>query len=197
MAKTSIYLPDDLAEQVRAHGIPVSEVAQTALRQAVREAEIKENVMTDIQAVADRLNAAEAAKAEADRAQVARESALARAYGAEWARTTADMAELECLATYDDRTYGYTTPLSLITFVSQENERRHRAAGGLGLPGSSSIPLRPADRYWPDLQAGIREVWEAVRPLLADRDEHSGGRLEYQAARIVDITVRSEPGQTA
>src|SRR5260370_2000175 len=56
MAKTSIYLPDDLAEQVRARGIPVSEVAQAALRQAVKEAELKENMMTDIHAVAERLS---------------------------------------------------------------------------------------------------------------------------------------------
>ena len=63
MAKTSIYLPDDLAELVRAHGIPVSEIVQRALRQAVLEAQIKEDVMTDIQAVADRLRADREAQA--------------------------------------------------------------------------------------------------------------------------------------
>ena len=39
--KTSIYLPDDLAGQVRAHGISISEVTQAALRRAVRVAVIR------------------------------------------------------------------------------------------------------------------------------------------------------------
>jgi post-segregation antitoxin (ccd killing protein) len=57
--KTSIYLPDDLAEQVRAHGIPMSEVVQAALRQAVAEAEAiaqaKAQVMPDIEVAVVRL----------------------------------------------------------------------------------------------------------------------------------------------
>jgi len=39
--KTSIYLPNDLAGQVRAHGISISEVTQAALRRAVRVAVIR------------------------------------------------------------------------------------------------------------------------------------------------------------
>jgi hypothetical protein len=37
MPKTSIYVPDDLAEMVRHYGLSVSEVAQAALREAVNE----------------------------------------------------------------------------------------------------------------------------------------------------------------
>src|SRR5260370_39878817 len=37
MPKTSIYVPDDLAELVRHYGLSVSEVAQAALREAVNE----------------------------------------------------------------------------------------------------------------------------------------------------------------
>src|SRR5258706_455327 len=57
MAKTSVYLPDELAEQARAYGVPVSEVAQAAVRQAVRAAQIEESVMTEISAGAERLQA--------------------------------------------------------------------------------------------------------------------------------------------
>jgi hypothetical protein len=182
MAKTSIYLPDDLAEQVRAHGIPVSEVAQAALRQAVKDAEIKENVMTDIQVVADRLNARRAAEGGYD----ARMTAKARAYGAKWARTVADAAELEYLAMYDGSPDDFDTPVSLITFVSKETASEHRAAGGHGLPlPGSGVPLDPDSGYWAYLQAGAREVWDAVRPLLielGDRGETlppgSGGYSE-------------------
>src|SRR5215469_13171723 len=45
MPKTSIYLPDELAREVRAYRISVSEVSQAALRQAVSEARDKEKLM--------------------------------------------------------------------------------------------------------------------------------------------------------
>jgi post-segregation antitoxin (ccd killing protein) len=37
MPKTSIYVPDDLAELVHHYGLSISEVAQAALREAVNE----------------------------------------------------------------------------------------------------------------------------------------------------------------
>jgi hypothetical protein len=168
MAKTSIYLPDDLAEQVRAHGIPVSEVAQAALRQAVNDAEIKENVMTDIQAVADRLNAGRAAAGEASHAMAMQ----ARALGAKWARTAAEACDLEYLATYDGAAGDFGMPMSLVTFLTSENQQAHRDVPGIRLSVPAGMPMSPADRYWPDLQAGAREVWEAVQPLLMEIDEH-------------------------
>ena len=168
MAKTSIYLPDDLAEQVRAHGIAVSEVAQAALRQAVKDAEINENVMTDIQAVAERLRADRGEVTETDQARAAK----ARAYGDKWARTTASADDLGYVVTYSDPPEDFRTPLSLVAFLTDEHQREHRAEGGTGLPGLSGIPARPGDRYWQDFQAGAREVWNAVLPLLSVRGEH-------------------------
>jgi hypothetical protein len=179
MAKTSIYLPGDLAEQVRAHGIPVSEVAQAALRQAVKAAEIKENVMTDIRAVAERLRVNRGEVTEADRARAAK----ARAYGDKWARTTASADDLGYVVVYDDAPEDFSTPISLVAFVSGEHQREHRAGGGIGLPGPSGMPLGPVDRYWPEFQAGAREVWNAVLPLLSEMDEHgatpASGRAGY------------------
>jgi post-segregation antitoxin (ccd killing protein) len=147
MAKTSIYLPDDLAEQVRAYGIPVSEVAQAALRQAVRDAEIKENAMTDIQAVADRMKGIIAGQARKEQTKAER----IRAVGAEWARQEADARELEYLAAYDGPPADFLLPTSMVFFG----------------PGRE-VPGGPDDPYWPDFQAGAREVWEAVRPLLTE-----------------------------
>ena len=189
MAKTSLYLPDDLAEQVRAHGISISEVAQTALRQAVKNAKIKENVMTDIQAVAERLHAT---RVDDIAAEAARE-AKARAYGASWARTTATADDLEYVVTYADDPDDFNTPLSLVSFVSDEKSREHRAAGGTGLPGPSGVPLRPGDPYWQDLRAGARDVWNAVVPLLAQLEQHE------RSAQISGHLERSGDGgaQTA
>lgn len=181
MAKTSVYLPDDLAEEARACGIPISEVTQAAVRQAVKDAQIKENVMTDIQAVADRLRATRAADAEAERAKAAR----ARACGVRWARTAASADELESMVTYAGPPLDYRTPVSVVTFVSGEHQREHRALGGVGLPGPTDLPTGPGDRYWPDFLAGAREVWDAVQPLLMEIGEHgeslppgSGGYAE-------------------
>jgi hypothetical protein len=157
MAKTSIYLPDDLAEQVRAHGIPVSEVAQAALRQAVKAAEIKENVMTDIKAVAERLQATRVTEAAQSRAEEAR----VRAMAVKWAKAAATAAELEYVAAYDGPADRYMVPTS---------------AFYLGLIGDADewkgIPRKPGDTRWEHFQAGALEVWEAVQPLLIEIGDH-------------------------
>jgi hypothetical protein len=172
MPKTSLYLSDELAEQVRTHGISISEVAQAALRQAVKSAELKESVMTDLQAVAERLQATriEAIEAEVEKA------AKARAYGTKWARTAASFAELEYVVTYSDAPEDFNTPVSLVAFISDEDRREHHAAGGTGLPDPSHVPTRPDRRYWPDLRAGAREVWNAVFPLLMELDKQGASR---------------------
>jgi post-segregation antitoxin (ccd killing protein) len=161
MAKTSIYLPDDLAEQVRAHGIPVSEVAQDALRRAVREAEIKENAMTDIQAVADRMKGISAERAKTEQTKAER----IRGYGIEWAREDADAAELEYLATYDGPAADFMLPTSIVFFTPPPARRfpaaraarigpiSRTAPAGSGKPSSrcSRIELDPGSPVtsWP------------------------------------------------
>lgn len=170
MPKTSIYLPDDLAEQVRAHGISISEVAQAALRRAIQDAKIKENVMTDIQAVAERLQATRVAAREAE------EAAAARVHdrGGEWARKYATAAELEYLVTYKGSREKFQTPMSLINFAAG----RSRSGPGLVtiLVSQTRIPTHPGDKHWDEFHAGAREVWDAVQPLLIDieLDDHGG-----------------------
>ena len=152
MAKTSIYLPDELAEQVRAHGIPVSEVAQAALRQAVKDAQIKENLMTDIQAVAERMrglqrDADEQARAEAE---------YVRSLGVKWAQETASAEALQYVAEWDnDRPADTFQSMATMTY-------------GAGYPGS------PKGQHWAEFQAGAREIWEQVRPLVVGIDEYGG-----------------------
>jgi post-segregation antitoxin (ccd killing protein) len=159
MAKTSVYLPDELAEQARAYGIGVSEVAQVAVRQAVRAAQIRASVMTDISAVAERLQATRVADAQAGRAKADK----VRQHGVEWARRLATAAELEYVVGYAGPVDRYLTPTSLVFYASGE---RHRASGSSGI-----VPCRPVDQHWPDFLDGVREVWAAVQPLLTAIDQ--------------------------
>jgi post-segregation antitoxin (ccd killing protein) len=166
MAKTSIYLPDDLAEQVRAHGIPVSEVAQAALRKAVREAELKENLVTDIQAVAERMRGLQRAADEEAQAETERVHSL----GVKWAREEASAEALQYVAEWDRARYsGIFRPMATMTF-------------GSGYPDS------PRDPMWDYFQAGAREVWEVVKPLLADLDLE-GMRHEPSKVNVVEVVV--------
>jgi post-segregation antitoxin (ccd killing protein) len=154
MAKTSIYLPDDLAEQVRAHGIPVSEVAQAALRQALKDIQLKEDAMTDLQAVAERLRDTRRQAAEKSQAEDQRVHDM----GAKWARIRATAADLEYVATFDGEADAFHVPDSLFYLIMDDAWK--------------DVPRRPGADRWAHFQAGAREVWEAVQPLLIELDDH-------------------------
>jgi post-segregation antitoxin (ccd killing protein) len=160
MAKTSVYLPNDLAEQARAYGIPISEVAQAAVRQAVRAARIKESAMTDISAVAERLNETRMAATE-ERLAIGKRTYEA---GVEWARQTATAAELEYVATYDGPAGEYRMPATIYNLVMTTR-------AGSSISAWASEPTGPASDRWEFFQAGAREVWDMVCPLLAEMDE--------------------------
>jgi hypothetical protein len=62
-------------------------------------------------------------------------------------------------------------PVSLVTFMSGERQREHRAADGIGLPGPSGMPTGPENRHWLDFRFGALDVWNAAAPLLADLEK--------------------------
>lgn len=160
MAKTSIYLPDDVAEQARAYGIPISEVAQNAVRQAVKDAQIKENAKTDPQAVAERLRGTQRNAAEWKRTA----DAQARAQGADWARQEATAAELEYVATHQGTAADYLLPTSLVF-------------------SPAGAPTSPASARWEHFQAGAREVWEEVKPMLAGTGDGGSPGTDAEAGQ--------------
>src|SRR5690606_9171452 len=116
--KTSIYLPDDLAKQVRAHGIPISEVTQTALRRAVHAATIRENVVTDIQAVAERL------RGTIDQSELDSRD-RGRRDGISWAKDHATAGELAQVANLHDSVLEVARPHTLLSFVSATGDTLH------------------------------------------------------------------------
>jgi post-segregation antitoxin (ccd killing protein) len=147
MAKTSIYLPDDLAEQVRKHGISISEVTQEALRRAVERAQMKENVMTGIDAVAERLRGT-IDEEERQHREEGREDGIA------WAREYATARELEDMASYDG-SGGAFQDHSLVDFLSSKDGQNY-----------VSIRVEIEDPYWGGFIDGAGEVWEAVRKRI-------------------------------
>ncbi len=142
--KTSIYLPDDLAEQVRAHGISISEVAQAALRRAIRTARAREQIVTDIERVAERLRGT-VVTAERERMQEG------RAYGAMWARDFATARELE------DLTTGKIDPVDL------DLSSFYRSVDA---PKTAPFANPDSDPFYDGFMAAAGEVWEAVMNLL-------------------------------
>lgn len=142
--KTSIYLPDGLAEQVRTHGISISEVAQAALRQAVRTAQEREQVVNGIERVAERLRGT-ISTTERERMQEG------RGYGARWARDWATARELE------DLSNGKVDPadLDLTEFYKSVEP-----------PKTPAFDDPDADPFFDGFMAAAGEVWEAVMMLL-------------------------------
>jgi hypothetical protein len=146
--KTSIYLSDDLAKQVRAHGISISEITQMALRKAVHAAIIRETVMTDIHAVAERLRSTidQTVHDSRDRG---------RRHGITWAKQHATAAELEQLATLEDSTLVVGRPHTLVNFISTAKNACHQL-----------VKIDTEEPYWDGFQAGAGDVWDAVELLL-------------------------------
>ncbi len=159
--KTSVYLPDDLAARVRALGIPMSEVVQAALRQAVADAEAieqaKAQIMPDIEVAVTRLRGI---LAEEERARQA-ERAKGRDVGVVWARDYATPRELK------EMTSSFPPPKaneshSLSRFCDEHPELTEPAKR-IGATVRLDIARSP---WWAGFRHGAAEVWEAVQPIL-------------------------------
>jgi post-segregation antitoxin (ccd killing protein) len=147
VVRLNISVPDQLAAQARAHGIPLSETCQRALGAAIAAAEAREDVMTDIDAVAERLRANTNAHDLAVQGEGRRD-------GIKWAKDYATAEDLRRAAGWD-RDGKFPAPPSLAAFARAE----------LGASGVGSR-LSPDNPYGAGFIAGAREVWTAVRPLL-------------------------------
>jgi len=159
--KTSIYLPDELARQVRVFKIPMSEVAQAALRQAVADAEAvaqaRAQIGPEIEVAVSRLRGL---LADEERAREA-ERNTGRAVGIAWARDYATPQEL--------REFASSSPPSRV-FASHS---LHRFCADLpeltrGVERySSHLVIDVAHKpWWAGFRQGAAMIWEAVQPIL-------------------------------
>ena len=93
MAKVTIYLPDQLEEQVRAAGIPPSPVCQRALENEVNRVQLSKTATRGLRSVARRLQSSKHDSGQPD-------YRLGKKAGIEWAREKATYQELADLAEY-------------------------------------------------------------------------------------------------
>lgn len=144
MPKVNVYLPDELAEQVKRLAIPVSATCQQALTQEVHKMEALTTATTDIEATAERLRGT-IQEEDSQHRQDGRED------GNEWARMWATWLELSDL----DRWDGDIRPdddHSLNEFIQDRDYH--------------DIEFSTWEPYWQGFLEGAVEVRETVRPLL-------------------------------
>lgn len=166
--KTSIYLPDELARQVRAHKIPMSEIVQAALRQAVADAEAaaqaKAQVGPDAEVAVTRLRGL---MAEEERARQAERDTGKRA-GIAWARDYATPREL--------REFAGSSPPGRV-FASHSLHRfcgdQPELARGVERYSSHLVIDIAHKPWWAGFRQGTALMWEAVQPIL-DHEPRSG-----------------------
>jgi hypothetical protein len=149
MPKVTIYLPDDLAEGVREADLNVSQVAQGALRAALR----RRNPVTEeeLPAVVERLR-----ESEDDEVRESRDKW--RRWGVEWAKQRATVPELLDLeARSQEQWKAWRVPAD------------HSIRDWLYDMDGWEPTFRAALSRDEDLDAfidGALDVWEQTRPLL-------------------------------
>ncbi|MFG2967000.1 type II toxin-antitoxin system CcdA family antitoxin [Streptomyces sp. NPDC048288] len=153
--RMNISVPDGLAEQVRARGLPISAICQSALLEAVEQERAKESVMSNIAAVVERLRGTIDSKDHEKHRSDRERRAEGHADGIAWASDYATAAELSYMASYEPG-HGGNPLRSLFPFMSdKKNEKVNH------IP-----PIRPRDPYWEGFIAGAGEVWSAVADQL-------------------------------
>lgn len=150
MAKVTIYLPDNLAAEVRQHEtLNLSEVCQQGLRAEICRRNAMANATSDIERVAARLQN----HAIEDTSQ----NAQGYEAGSLWARERASWAELDQLAHYVARNYESFEPFEPPTSLVRMLEAQF---------GRQIIGRMQRDPFSEGLLDGVRAVYEAVKPHL-------------------------------
>ncbi|SRR6266545_179238 len=159
MARVNVYLPDDLAADVKAAELSVSTICQQALTRELRMLQATKDVTFDPEQAAARLKQSEDAAFQEG-----------RAVGIRWATDVAPhREEVTAVADLQPNVKFYDTSHSLFRYLAQAD---HRSA--------YSRDRDPADhendeQWYVALEdtpfargviAGVAEVWKAIEPLL-------------------------------
>lgn len=142
--RMNISVPDELAEQVRARDLPISSICQDALRKAVDLAEKKEQIMSDVQAVIERLRGTQDEERQ-------RNIDEGRELGILWAKGYATADELRKVAEGDRLSVEKMLSSNELVLVDFYREAEHNFNEDF------------ADDHNEGFIAGAREVWDAVK----------------------------------
>ncbi|MFG2948166.1 type II toxin-antitoxin system CcdA family antitoxin [Streptomyces adustus] len=144
--RMNISVPDELAEQVRARDLPISSICQDALRKAVDLAEKKERIMSDMQAVIERLRDTRDEERQ-------RHTDEGRELGILWAKGYATADELRKVAEGDGMDYeaGVGSSAGIAEFYAEVE---------------NNYDEKYQEEHNDAFVVGAREVWEAVKDSL-------------------------------
>lgn len=146
--RMNISVPDDLAERVRAHELPISSICQSALKTAADAADKRAALAGDLTSVAARLrNTVTDATAE--------QRLEGYGDGGDWAKEWASLAELKSLVELGLPS-TINTPHSIVDFLGDRL-------------GQSVTGVRVGDEdadYWRGFLEGARDIFKAVEPLI-------------------------------
>lgn len=157
MPKVNVYLPAELAREVKESGIGLSPVCQAALRAEVLRARTTTAEASDLEAVAERLILTE--KLDADRDYLEGHDV-----GREWARDAASLRELRAVSRHGAGDWGRVIDLrqlapSLMSFLMHRYADRD--------PEVDWFDHLDIDRAFDrGLVEGATGLYEAVLPLL-------------------------------
>ena len=156
--KVTIYLPDPLAEEVKAADLPVSTICQEALTAALARRRVHLNP-EDLDAVVQRLHASHALYTSEEFSRGMRD-------GAWWAREFADRDELEKLAALEQD--GQLGDVWRAFDVSDGWWTLHDFLSGGHTPEDDTHELRREVPYHEGFVRGAWQVWDRVRLRLVD-----------------------------
>jgi len=150
--KVNVYLPDEMAAEVRARELSLSPVCQRAIREELERMRTQEAATEDIEAVATRL-----------RATISEEEAVQKREGFEdgaaWAREWATASELREIVQWSPGDGGdFLKGHTIADFFS--------AKEGENVISVGSRPDEGPYAYWDGFVRGAEEVLEKVEPLL-------------------------------
>ncbi|MGH8904551.1 MAG: hypothetical protein ACRDYA_23430 [Egibacteraceae bacterium] len=157
MAKVTVYLPDDLASEVRQHEtLNISEICQQGLRAEIRRRNAMANATSDIERVAARLQ----------NHAIEDTSQKAQGYeaGSLWARERASWPELEQLARYVAHDLESFEPFEPPTSLARMLEAQF---------GRQIIGRMQRDPFSEGLLDGVHAVYEAVKSHLDAAEQPS------------------------
>ncbi|KUO15271.1 type II toxin-antitoxin system CcdA family antitoxin [Streptomyces dysideae] len=155
MPKINVYVPDALAERVKAAGISVSPICQRALEEEVRRMEAQQKASAELLEVAARLRATQP-----EAGIGGEEGSRGHQAGLNWARTTATYEELSEMAGLGLHGWSVLPVPGHHTMVPALRE------AGYPQQANEEFELSIQDPWVRGMVSACVDVWREVAPVI-------------------------------